>query len=51
MRPGTGREQPGEHLDGGGFPRAIGAEEAEELSGGDAQVDVVNGHEFPETAG
>src|SRR4029077_17618277 len=41
--PGTGREQSGEHLDRGGFPRAIGAEKAEELSGGDAQVDAVDG--------
>ncbi len=48
---GAGREQAGQHFDGGGFTRAIGAEEAEELSGGDAQVDVVNGYEFSEAAG
>jgi hypothetical protein len=45
--PGTGREQPGEHLDGGGFSRAVGAEEAEELSGRDAQVDAVDGQSSP----
>ena len=48
--PGGGREQAGEHLDGGGFARAVGAEEAEELSGRDAQVDAVNGHKFAEAA-
>ena len=50
IRPGTGREQPSQHFDGGGFSRAVGAEEAEELSGRDAQVDAVDGHEFAETA-
>ena len=49
--PATGREQPGEHLDGGRFPCAIGAEEAEELSGSNAQVDAIDGNEFSETAG
>ena len=33
------------------FARAIGAEETEELAGGDAQVNVVNSHEVPEAAG
>ena len=37
---GGGREQAGEHLDGGGFTCAVGAEEAEELAGGDGEVDV-----------
>ena len=40
--PGAWREQPGEHFDGGGFARAVGAEEAKELSGGDAQFDIVD---------
>ena len=50
MRPELGASRPGQHLDGGGFSCAVGAEEAEELSGGDAQVDVVDGHEIAETA-
>ena len=48
---GTGRKQPGEHLDHRRFPRAIGAEESEELSVSNAQVDAVDGYEFSETAG
>ena len=46
-----GREQAGEHLDGGGFAGAVGAEEAEELAGLDGEVDVVDGGEVAETAG
>ena len=48
---GAGSKQSGEHLDGGGLSCAIGAEETEELAGGDAQVNVVNSHEIPEAAG
>ena len=48
---GGGGEQAGEHLDGGGFACAVGAEEAEELAGSDGEVDVLNGGEFAETAG
>ena len=48
---GGGSEQAGEHLDGGGFACAVGAEEAEELAGGDGEIDVLNGGEFAETAG
>ena len=48
---GTGRKQSGEHLDGGGLSCAVRAEETEELSGRDAQVDVVDGNEFSEAAG
>ena len=44
-------EEAGEHLDGGGFAGAVGAEEAEELTGGDAEVDVLNGGEVAEAAG
>src|SRR5579859_2417000 len=44
-------EQPGEHLDGGGFARAIGAEETEELAGRNAQVHAIDGNEFSETPG
>ena len=48
---GAGREQAGEHFDGRGFAGAVGAEEAEELSRSDAQIDAVDGHEFAEAAG
>jgi hypothetical protein len=43
-------QQPGEHLDGGGLAGAIGAEEAEELSGGDAEVHILHGNEVSEAA-
>src|ERR1700758_4529949 len=48
---GTGCKQSGEHLDRGRFPCAVGAQEAEELSGSNAQVHAVHGNEFSETAG
>ena len=48
---GGGGEEAGEHLDGGGFTGAVGAEEAEELTGRDGEVDVLNGGEVAETAG
>src|SRR5580704_14025881 len=47
---GTGRQQSCEHLDRGGFPRAVWAEKAEELSGRDAQVDTVDCNQLPEAA-
>ena len=46
-----GGEQAGEHLDGGGLACAVGTEEAEELAGGDREVDILNGGEVAETAG
>ena len=48
---GGGGEQAGEHLDGGGFACAVGAEEAEELAGCDGEVDAVDGGEVAEAAG
>ena len=48
--PFAGREQAGEHLDGGGFSGAIGAEKSEELAGSDGQIDVVHGEELAEAA-
>jgi hypothetical protein len=48
---GGWRKQAGEHLDGGGFAGAVGAEEAEELAGGDGEVDILDGGEVAETAG
>jgi hypothetical protein len=48
---GGGSEQAGEHLDGGGFACAVGAEEAEELTRGYGEVDVLNGGEVAEAAG
>ena len=48
---GGGREQAGEHFDGGGFAGAVGAEEAEELARGDGEGDVIDGGEGAEAAG
>ena len=48
---GGGSEQAGEHLDGGGFAGAVGTEKAEELTGCDAEIDVLNSGELSETAG
>ena len=47
---GTGREEAGEHLDGGGFACAVGAEEAKKLAGFDGEIDVVDGGEAVEGA-
>jgi hypothetical protein len=49
--PGGGCEEASEHLDGGGFASAVRAEEAEELAGGNGEVDVLDGGEVAETAG
>src|ERR1700722_7256640 len=43
-------EQPGQHFDGRRFSGAVGTEEAEELSGGDLQVDVIDGQQVAEAA-
>jgi hypothetical protein len=48
---GGGGEEAGEHLDGGGFAGAVGAEEAEELAGRDGEIDVLNGGEVAESPG
>ena len=45
-----GREQAGEHFDGGGFAGAVGAQKSEELAGSDAQIYVVDGDELAETS-
>ena len=41
-RAAAGRQQAGEHLDGGGFARAVGAEKTEELPRFDAQIKSVH---------
>jgi len=46
----SGREQTRKHLDGGGFTGAVGTEETKELSGGDGEIDAVDGGEFAEVA-
>ena len=46
---GRGCEQPGEHFNGGGFSRAIGAEEAEKVPRGDLQIDIVHSRQSAET--
>ena len=40
---GSGREQTGQHFDGGGFSRAVRSQEAEELAGSDFQVHIFDG--------
>jgi hypothetical protein len=40
--PGGGRQQRGEHVDGGRLARAVRAEESVDLAGPDAQVDAVD---------
>ena len=42
------RQQRGEHLDGGGFAGAVGAEKREDLALGDIEGDVVDGGEVAE---
>lgn len=44
----AGCEQAGEHFDGGGFARAVGAEEAVEAARGDAEAELVDGAEGTE---
>ncbi len=46
-----GAAQPHRGLDGGGLPGAVGAEEREELAGGDGEGDAVDGGEGPVAAG
>ena len=48
---GAGLEQAGEHLDGGGFARSVGPQEAEELSGRHAEGDIVHGGQRAEAPG
>ena len=42
------RKQPSQHFDGGGFSRAVGAEESEKLSRGHAQIHFVHRGQLPE---
>jgi len=51
MDSGAGLEQAGEHFDGGGFSRAIGPQESEELSRRNAEGDIVHGSERTEAPG
>ena len=47
----AGRQQAGQHLHGGGFAAAVGADETEDLAPADAEIDVVNGDEIAEAHG
>ncbi len=47
----AGGQQAGEHLHGGGFAAAVGAEEAEDFTAGDAEVNVVDGDEVAKAHG
>ena len=42
MRPGSRRQQPGQHFDGGGFSRAVGPQKTKELPGRHLQIDAVH---------
>ena len=44
-------QQPGKHLDGRGFARAVWPEETEKLARSNLKVDAVHGSEVPEFAG
>src|SRR5258708_38776004 len=46
--PGGGRQEAGEHFDGSGFARAIGAQKTEELAGRDLEIDFVHSGEAAE---
>ena len=48
---GGGRQQAGEHLDGGGLAGAVGPQEAEDLAGLDLEGHAVHGREVAEAAG
>jgi len=39
---GGGRDEAGEHADGGGFARAVGTQESEEATAGDDEVEAVD---------
>ena len=43
---GAGRQQPGEHLHGGGFAAAVGTQEAENLTAVNFETDLVDGGEL-----
>ena len=47
----AGGQQAGEHLHGGGFAAAVGAEEAEDFTARDAEVNVVDGDEVAKAHG
>ena len=47
----VGAEETGEHFDCCSFPGAVGTEECEDLSGGDAQRDAVDGSQASEAFG
>ena len=50
MLPRSGRQQAGEHFDGGGFSGAVGAQESEELAGSDAEIYVLTATKAAEAA-
>ena len=47
----AGGQQAGEHLHGGGFAAAVGAEEAEDFTAGDAEINVVDGNKVAKAHG
>src|SRR4051794_39569381 len=46
--PRSGRQQPRKHFDGGGLACTIRSEKAEELSGGNSEIHIIDGDEFSE---
>jgi hypothetical protein len=53
-RPGIGRDEAGEHADGGGLPCSIGPEKSEETAAGNGEAEAIDGGlgsvEFSEVA-
>ena len=49
--PADGNQQAAERLDEGGFSRAVGAKEAEDLAFADGEADIVDSSELTETNG
>ena len=47
----AGRQQAGQHLHGGAFAAAVGAQKAKNLATPDAKADVVHGHEVAKAHG
>jgi hypothetical protein len=47
----AGGQQPGQHLHGGRFAAAVGAQKAEDLAATDAEIHMVHGHKVAKAHG
>ncbi len=45
---GSGQQQPAQHADGGGFARAVGSQESENLAAADVEIHMVHGDKVAE---